>query len=285
MISAPSEARPLGVGRFQLGEGPLWSERRGQVLFVDIYGHTLLRYDPATSLLDSENFSQPVCGVYEHDGGDLLVALDDRLLLLAGESQHVLCVGGFDSSVRFNDGACDPRGRLLIGTTHRNFEPGHAALYKLEGVELRPILEGLGISNGMAWTSDGRRFCHIDTLDCRIALYDYDPELGQVGQLVGTIDVTKFPGLPDGMAIDADDCLWVAFYGGGSVLRFDLSGTLRGRVSLPVPLVTSCAFVGGGLRQLAITTADVDGTGVLHSGDLFVSDVGVAGAPLALWRG
>ena len=67
---------------------------------------------------------------------------------------------------------------------------------------------------------------------------------------------TEGPGVLDGMAIDEEDALWIAVFGGWCVLCYDSrSGELLRHLELPMSNVTSCAFGGAGLDQLYITSA------------------------------
>ncbi|MDE2812459.1 MAG: SMP-30/gluconolactonase/LRE family protein, partial [Gemmatimonadota bacterium] len=64
------------------------------------------------------------------------------------------------------------------------------------------------------------------------------------------------PGVLDGMAIDEEDALWIAVFGGWCVLCYDpRSGELLRHLELPMSNVTSCAFGGADLDQLYITSA------------------------------
>ena len=69
-------------------------------------------------------------------------------------------------------------------------------------------------------------------------------------------DLHGFPGLPVGLAIDAEDCVWVAFWRGGAVRRFTPDGRLLEEIAVPVARTTSCCCLGGpDLRDLYVTSA------------------------------
>ena len=279
-------AEPLGIVKCMLGEGPLWAPGSGVLHFVDIDGHTLHEYCWAEATHRERTFDGPVCCVADAGGDKLLVALDDRLALLADGLLTTVWAGGLPTGVRFNDGKCDPLGRFFVGSTHRSFEDGHGSLYRLDKEVLSPVLEGLGISNGLAWTADGTRMLHIDTLKRQIAVYDYDLSRGELMGPSRALDVSHLPGLPDGMTIDVEDCIWVAFWDGGYVVRLDLDGAVLQKVHVPVPKVTSCCFAGPDLDTLVITTAkDPKGGDPFMAGDLFRFHPGVQGATTAVWRG
>jgi sugar lactone lactonase YvrE len=270
-------AKPLGITRCRLGEGPVWSPDRHELIFVDIDGQALHRYGWASGALRSRDFDRQVCAVTETASGGLLIAFDDRIVVEDGGIETTILRDALPPQVRFNDGGCDPYGRFFIGTTHRSFENGHGALFRLDGGRLTMVRSDLDGANGLAWTADGSKICHIDTPQRSLWISDYDVERGEPCGSSYTVDLSEHPGFPDGMAIDEEDCLWIAFYEGATVLRLDLDGSLLLRVEVPVPLVTSCTFVSEGLDQLAITTATPDRVTSGADGDLFHVEVGIRG--------
>ena len=90
-------------------------------------------------------------------------------------------------------------------------------------------------------------------------------------------------GTPDGMAIDEEGMLWIAHWGGFGVYRWNPnSSELLSKIDLPVPQVSSCAFVGDELDHLLITTArenmsPEDVKKYPESGDVFIVKTGVKG--------
>jgi sugar lactone lactonase YvrE len=118
-----------------------------------------------------------------------------------------------------------------------------------------PLLAGAGVSNGLCWSDDGAVLYWIDTLLGRVERLGYDVQTGTVTSRAPAFDLTRFAGARDGMAIDAQGCLWVAFWRGGAVRRFDPDGRLLDEVRVPVLRTTSCCLGGHDLRDLYVTTA------------------------------
>jgi len=274
----------LGIARCSLGEGPLWTPDNDTLHFVDIDGQALHSYDWNDASHRERNFDVPVCCIADAGSGDLLIALDTQLSVLSEDRLTTVWSGGLPADVRFNDGKCDPTGRFFVGTTHRSFEDGHGCLYRLDGQDLTVVLDGLGLANGLAWTSDGQHMLHIDTLKRQVAVYDYDLAAGELVGLSHVLDLSHLPGMPDGMTIDAEDRIWVAFWDGGSVVRLDLSGAVLQIVELPVPHVTSCCFAGPNLETLVMTTANPTNGNQPDAGDVFKLESEIRGTPTVTWR-
>jgi len=188
-----------------------------------------------------------------------------------------------------NDGACDPAGRFLAGTMTRGAEPGRGALYRYDppgGAVV--LLDGVGVSNGLAWDAAGTTLWFVDTLLRRVDRLAYDVGTGAVTAREPAFGLGHYPGLPDGMAIDAEDCLWVAFWRGGAVRRFSPEGDLLDEIAVPVLRTTSCCLGGPDLRDLYVTTArrsvrDVPAEVEELAGAVLTYRVDVPGVPAHRW--
>lgn len=209
----------------------------------------------------------------------------ERDRLVTRSVAGMLCIGPVlldDPERCFNDGICDPRGRLLIGTLHEGDGEGKEVLLRIDpaaGVET--IAQSLSISNGLGFDPEGYRLYHADTLRDRVIVYDYTTP---IPVLVGAFDVQ--PGYPDGLTVDAEGYLWAAVWGESEVRRYSPDGTLEARLPIPGPLVTAPAFVGAGLDRLVITTATGDlEEPPLTGGGLYRADVGVRGGSTFRWAG
>jgi sugar lactone lactonase YvrE len=144
------------------------------------------------------------------------------------------------------------------------------------------MLDGVGVSNGLGWSPDGTRMYYVDSPTRRVDLFDYDTAEGTFSNRRCLVDTSEIAGFPDGLAVDAEGCLWVAFWDGHAVHRFAPGGDLIGSIEFDSARPTSCAFAGEALDRLVVTTAAApDGTG----GDLFVCTPGVAGLRVADYAG
>jgi len=136
-----------------LAEGPRWDARIARLLWVDIYGCTLHRFDPASGEDEATPLPATVgAAAPTQDPDRVLVALADRLAIVdvrSGELEPLVDVPHAHPGLRTNDGAVDPAGRFWIGTMADPEAPDKGALYRLEGGGLTTVLEPISLSNGL----------------------------------------------------------------------------------------------------------------------------------------
>jgi sugar lactone lactonase YvrE len=191
-----------------------------------------------------------------------------------------LAAVGHDRTVRMNDGACDSAGRFWAGSMRLDEAPAGGCLYRLDpDHRVETICEGVTISNGIAWSPDDTLLYYVDTPTGAIDVFDFDPGTGSA---VGRRVLARVDGHPDGLVVDAEGCLWVAFWGGGQVRRYSPQGELAEVIDVPAARTTKAAFGGPDLSDLYITTAAGDEP---HAGGLFVARPGVAGLPAHAYGG
>jgi sugar lactone lactonase YvrE len=258
-----------------LGEGPRWDATDGRLLWVDIEGRVLHISDPAAGTDRAiRMWSRVGSASWTTSENILLVALADRLALLdlRDDSLSTLAEIPHAGHMRLNDGVCDPAGRFWVGSMALAETPGAAALYRFAGGVLERVLDDVTLSNGLGWSSDGSRMYYVDSPTQRIDVFDYDGGAGSIANRRPFAEIDGADGIPDGLAVDDDGCVWVALWGGRAVRRYSPEGALVDVVHLPAEHVTACCFGGDDLRSLFITTAAPDGS-------VFVTDAGVAGPP------
>ena len=272
-----------------LAEGPVWT---GDALWwVDIEAGLVHHTDPVTGEDDVIDVGEPVGSVIPRVGGGAVLGVRDGVAFRDrdGREERRLLIEADDTESRMNDAGCDPAGRLFTGTmTH---DDRRSALYRVDpDGSVTNVLTGLGISNGLGWSPDGGHLYFIDTPTLRVDAMTYDVVHGTVGQRRPLTRVGRDEGFPDGMTVDATGCLWVAFWDGGCVRRYDPDGALLRTVRLPVDRVTSCTFGGPDLDRLFVTTAStgLDATQRAAqplAGSIFAVDPGVRGMPLSRFAG
>jgi sugar lactone lactonase YvrE len=245
-----------------LGEGALWDAEHARLYWLDIVGHKVFSFDPRNRSNLAYDVGESVGTVVVTRNDKLLLALRSGIACLDPATGGISRIADPESDLpgnRFNDGKCDPEGRFWVGTMVEKGPPGGASLYCLNTeLVVTKKLGGVTISNGLVWTRDRRFFYYIDTPTHEIWGFDFDPAAGEIKNRRAVAEIPRDLGAPDGMTIDEEDHLWVALWGGSSVVRVSpLTGQIDFRITLPAQNVTSCAFGGRELDELYITTARV----------------------------
>ena len=245
--------------RAELGEGPSWDPETGRLIWVDITAEVVHWFDPASGHDQRFEVGQPVGAAVPASDGRLALAVSDGFAFLdppTGGIERIADVEVDLADTMMNDGKCDPAGRLWAGTKDAVGSRPLGSLYRL-GADRRPerILTGLTVSNGLGWSPDRTTMYFIDSPTQRIDVFDFELESGEISNRRTLVEIPKAWGLPDGMTVDEDGFLWVAFWGGSAVRRFAPTGAVVSTVEFPVSQVTSCAFGGGDLSELYVTTA------------------------------
>ncbi|TFD84019.1 SMP-30/gluconolactonase/LRE family protein [Cryobacterium lactosi] len=285
-------AHPQAGQRHVLGEGPVWVSETSTLIWVDVERGTVFEGTLVEGVVEpirQLDFDGRVGAAVPSEDGDILVATENRLLVVTPDGKRlngpVIVAPGVAS--RANDGACDPAGRVLIGTLALDGREGEETLHRLEtDGSLTVVDSDLTLSNGIAWSPDGALMYSTDTAPGIIWVRDYNVESGEIGPRRQHLHIEA--GYPDGICTDAQGNLWVAIWGEGEVRSFDPSGRHTDTVFVNAPHVSSVAFVGDELDTLLITTAsrDLDGPDLLtypDAGRLFLADVGATGMPSTRW--
>ena len=260
-MNTEHEARLLLDAKAILGEGAIWNHKEQAFWWVDIENGLLNIYNPLTGENKSYEMGQRIGTVVPATDGTAVVALEDGIYSYdfgSGELVFRSRPGKHTGSIRFNDGKCDPAGRLWAGTMGMGGNIRHKAyLYRFDhDFTAQTMLDSITISNGICWSADKKKMYYIDTPSMEVKEYDYNNETGAITFSRVAVEIPQGMGGPDGMCIDAEGRLWVALYGGSAVCCFDpASGALLQKIKVPAPNVTSCAFTGRDLNTLYITTA------------------------------
>ena len=257
----------LNIPRCRLGEGPLWDGAGNRLIVTDIEGKTLHFLDWSTKQCHSMKLPQKA-GFVALSREGLALGLEDGAYLLPKGREGSAEVRAEDllrlhkdtklAGERFNDGKAGPDGRLYGGTIER---AGQGRLYRIANGEIQTALEHVSISNGLAWSADGRRMYYCDTATSRVDVLDFDITHGEGRNRRRALNFAGLRGRPDGLCADAEGMLWVAVWGEGAVYRGNPDTGERERaVEIPgVSHTSSCTFAGRELDVLVVTTAQAEG--------------------------
>nr|XP_021402306.1 regucalcin isoform X2 [Lonchura striata domestica] len=214
----------------RIGESPVWDEKEGALLFVDITGRKVCRWSPVTRQAQAIAVDAPVSSVALRKSGDYVITLGTRFAALKWKEGLVTTITQVDkdkANTRFNDGKVDPAGRYFAGTMAEEIRPAvlerrQGSLYTLlPDISVVKHFDQVDISNGLDWSLDHRTFFYIDSLSYSVDAFDYDLQTGKIGNRRSIYKLEKEESIPDGMCIDTEGKLWVACYDGGRVIRLD----------------------------------------------------------------
>jgi xylono-1,5-lactonase len=246
---------PVGA---ELGEGPVWVERESALWFVDIKARRAHRWDPVKrehrfwTAPEQPGFLAPL------HGGGFIVGLESGLHRFDPQTCEFVRWVDVEPHLpanRLNDGCVGPDGALWFGSMHDPEVEPSGALYRMDAHgRCRVLDEGYVITNGPAFSPDGRVFYHTDT--SRRTVYAFDrPEAHTLVRKRVFVRIEEGAGHPDGTTVDQEGCVWIALWGGWGVRRYSPSGQLLTTVRLPCANVTKIAFGGADLRTAYVTTA------------------------------
>ena len=248
----------------QLGEGTLWSVREQALYWVDILGKRLHRCRADGSERASWSFDEEISAVAERaDGPGLIVTLRRGFALFdpADEAppRYLHQPAEEPTTNRFNDGKCDARGRFWGGTMDFDCVAPSGAFYAYDAAGRCARHElAFAVTNGPAWSLDGRTMFINDTAGGNVFAWDFDAASGALSNRRLWLRFAPDDGLPDGMTLDAQGHLWIAHWGGRCVTGHEVASARElQRIELPVSQVTNVAFGGPDLRMLFISSARV----------------------------
>lgn len=257
----PQSVEKLSEIRSDLAEGALWDPEDNRFYWCDILGKAIHARDWETGSETSWTFPSTVGSFgLTTRRNVLVVALRDRVVLYDLEGAKILDtlaeIETNDDRTRTNDGKVGPDGAFYVGTMDdRPTREPIGALYRVTSAgEATLLLGDLTISNGLAWSPDGRVMYHADSRPGRIDAYDFDPSSGAISNGRTFAQLTNETGRPDGGTVDANGHYWSAGVSAGVVNRFDRNGKLVERIDMPVPRPTMTCFCGPHLDVVAVTS-------------------------------
>jgi sugar lactone lactonase YvrE len=267
-----------------LGEGPIWDPSSQALTFVDIKGRRAFRWREERGL---EEFSTPfrLGSLIPRASGGFISGTDRGVAAVDLEAERFELL--FDpeedrDTNRFNDAKVDRAGRLFAGTMDDEERQASGAFYRFDkNLACTRVDDGFKVTNGPAFSPDGKVMYANDSALQVTYRYDLTPD----GTPLNRREFARFgegEGYPDGMTVDAEGCLWIAFWDGWCLRRLSPTGERLAELRVPVQRPTSCTFGGPELDRLFITSAriglsDDDLSTQPYAGGLFMTVPGVRG--------
>jgi sugar lactone lactonase YvrE len=288
-----SEIEHFVASQCQLGEGPIWHPLEQVLYWLDILQGRLHRLDPRSGDHQVVNLRVVTGSMGVRAKGGFVMATRKGFALWDVQTSGMTYLGDPDADegdVRFNDGKTDRQGRFWAGkmsSTPTN------SLFRLDvDCSIHRMESGIGISNGLGWGPADHVFYFTDSDARMIYAYDFDAITGSIAnrRIFASVPADPYEGLPDGLAIDEEGCVWSARWGGWKVVRYAPDGRIVREISLPVQFPTSCAFGGPELDELYITSAwdevkPEQRASQSMAGDVFRLKTDVRGLPEPLFLG
>ncbi len=273
----------------EVGEGPVWDHRTGRLCWVDIARGTLYENDLDTgqqSAISLDTMLGAAAPRAREEG--FAVAVSAGFGLVVNGKLEVRDAVLPEADRRMNDAKCDSSGRLWAGSTHLRFEPRAGALHCWTGNgPSRVMATGFTLPNGIGWNAQDTIMYLVDSMTRQLLSAQFDSASGTIGSF-STLVTFEEPGVPDGLAVDTDGCIWVAVWGGGEVRRYTSSGELIGRVPMPVDQPSSCAFGDDGTLYITSASAGLSAPALERqplAGSVFALRTETHGVPVHPFEG
>jgi len=289
------DVRCLLDARAILGESPVWSAEDQALYWCDILAPALHRFDVASGAQRTWSMPETIGSFGLREKGGAVVALRrgfHRFDFDSGRLDPIVDPAPDHPAIRFNDGKVSPDGRFWAGTMDQEtFSRPLGTLYRLDpDGSCRPMAGDLIVSNGLAWSADGRTMFHSDSRAPAIYAYDYDPAAGTIANKRTLARPTEAIGRPDGGAADVEGFYWSAGISAGMLNRWAPDGRLDRQIALPCAAPTMPCFGGPEMKTIFLTSLrhNVAAETLVAkplSGGLFALEVDVPGVPVAKFKG
>ncbi len=267
------------------GESPLWCAKTEQLYWVDIRGRQIQTLRPSDGTYRSIEMPDWVTSLATRDGGGLVLTLRKTFAFYDLDTGQLEVLDDPEPDRpdnRFNDGKCDPQGRLWAGTMcNVDWHRPTGVLYRFDADRrITRMQDQVKCSNGTGWSPDGRTMYYTDSFRYTIFAYDFYSVEGVIANRRTFVEVDLTGGgFPDGLTVDTEGFVWSAQPVLGRIVRYDPTGKMERIIALPVSRGLSCIFGGPDYRTLYIPT------GIETLTDAQVREEPLAGSLLACQPG
>jgi sugar lactone lactonase YvrE len=276
--------------RCGVAECPVWDAATRRVLFCDIGGKRINAFSVDDGAQTGWDFPEVVGSFGLTRTGRLVVALRHRVVLFDPRTQvltELTAPVDEPPTNRLNDGKTGPDGAFWVGSMdERTPRQPTGALYRVtpDG-RMEKRGEGYAVSNGLAWSPDGRTMYHSDSTAATVWAWDFDPATGEMRNQRELVRLSNEEGRPDGAAMDADGNYWSAGPSAGCVNCFAPDGTLVRKLAFPVPGPTMPCFSDQHIYVTSLRDGKSAEVLAQHPtlGGLFRAAAPVRGAPVGVF--
>jgi sugar lactone lactonase YvrE len=287
---ANTEIRWTTAESFRLAESPLWDGLNNRLYWVDIPAGNVHALDFSDRHRAHWHFDGPVGSLGLAQSGKLVIAIAGSVHLFDSTREELTLLAQVEKAfpmTRLNDGKVGPDGAFWVGSMdERPAKEEIGALYRVnsDGRVERKI-DGLKVSNGLAWSQDSKFLFHSDSRGPWIDRWSFDSATGEISGRKRLRTLSEAEGRPDGAACDAEGGYWSCGVSAGCLNRFGIDGSLLEQIVVPVPAPTMLCFGASDMRTAFVTSLR-DGLDPAkladypHAGKIFALHLGVAGVPI-----
>lgn len=283
------EAELFIKARHPLGESLQWQDEKNRLLWVDLLEPALHMHDftSGTTTVHPLPLPRPIGSFVLTDDPDVILLCHTKgLSFLNTETRKLtdFCdpEAGRDGII-YNDMKMDRFGRLWVGTSHALEKEPRGALWCVSASGEATLVDaGFAISNGPAFSRDGRTMYFNDSMGYQTLAYDLDAARPGAWNRRVFARYSTEEGNPDGIVVDSENCPWSAQWLGGRLIRLSPGGDKIGEVIVPAPVVATLCFGDHDLQTIYINTAreGMDSTALERhplSGSIFMARSPVKG--------
>ena len=278
--------------RLSIAETPIWDKADNTLLWTDLFGGEVRRYDPVSKTETRFMAGGLLGSAIPCDNSRAVLVISDKGAELIdpekGTRRLIADPENGNALNRYNDSRCDSRGRIFMSSVARtygtdDYTPDQTGAFYMVDTngEITKVTDGIQQYNAMVWTGDDKSLLIADTYHETLLRYEYDIERGPVSGPEVVIDFKGAQGMPDGVSIDMDDNLYICHWT-GVISVWDKKFRHVEDLAFPVEQVACCGFGGENMSDLYVAAAaygytEEDIKAHPGAGGLFVAHTGIRG--------
>ncbi|MBT5434822.1 MAG: SMP-30/gluconolactonase/LRE family protein [Rhodospirillaceae bacterium] len=281
-----------------VGECPTWHAGEQRLYWIDSPTGRINRFDPVTGKNETRDLGYHIGSFAFRKTGGLIAATQRGFCFLDFDTGLLDLISDPESGrndLTMNDGRAGPGGQFFAGSMGFpiRLDQLDGTFYRLDADgTVTALVGGMGTSNGLAFSPDGKTLYHADSLPCvqTIWAWDHDPASGGIENRRVFATTEELAGRPDGACVDAEGFYWSANVDGWQVVRYAPDGSIDRILAIPVQKPSMPCFGGPYLDILYVTSIGNGGSspmaeGQPQAGGIFACQPGVKGLPEPFFAG